>query len=256
MEVEITVDGGAWDSGLGDTVILPTAKKAIELYADIVISEGELDVEIDNHKVRMMRNDVLERDLFKLMHPETRKAEYMINVEVGIKTDQLVFPASAKGTRWFVGIYYRFKNGEWVEEDDLKQLNSYEMVAPISGGPMEVKPALLTIGGESTVIGQYRPELGLADSKRLLLEKGAEPELNVNCPLCKTEELIKDDKFAPPGIYWYWNSSYINGFWTGHTEAHKEAREIVTEWVEDITIIRDALKKHDEKYGNCTIPRK
>jgi len=235
MKVEITVDDGAWDSGLEDDIVRPIAKKAINKYSDNVIigPETQIETTIDGYQVRLIRNFCVDNPDHKLLFPESR--EYQINVEVGI-------PIPEGGVRWFVGIYYKFEDGSWAEEDIAKRLNSYEMVKPISGGPMEV-------------------DLNeIAESKRLLLEKGADPEKKVKCPLCKTEELVQDDKFAPPGIHWYcpkcrgfWNSSYINGFWTGYREAHEEAREIVDGF--NLEPLHDALKKHDKEYGNCTIPR-
>jgi len=224
---------GHWNTEMENDIVRPIAKKAIDKYGDNVIigPDTQLETTIDDYQVRLIRNFCAENLEQKLLYPESR--EYQIIVEVGIPTPE-------GGIRWFVGIHYKFEDGVWVEEDEAKQLNSYEMVKPISGGPMEV-------------------DLNeIAESKRLLLEKGAEPEKPVKCPNCKTEELIQDDKFAPPGIYWYcprchgfWNNSYLNGFWTGYREAHEEAREIV----DGFDPLHDALKKHDEEYGNCTIPR-
>jgi hypothetical protein len=66
-----------------------------------------------------MLNPILERNIFKeVLCPEAKEAKYMVNVEVGLP--------SGNHIRWYVGIYYKFEKGEWIEESDLKKLSTYQ----------------------------------------------------------------------------------------------------------------------------------
>jgi hypothetical protein len=107
-----------WNTNIDDTIIRPIADKAITLFAEKVLAEGTLHTKINEYQVRMIRNNILDRDIFKkILCPEAADANYMINVEVGIPSGDMI--------RWFVGIYYSFKDGEWIEENKLKKLTTY-----------------------------------------------------------------------------------------------------------------------------------
>lgn len=109
-----------WDSDIEKNIIRPLGRKAIELYGDEVIENGEKgsenykDVEIDGYKVKLIRNLCIEDKngihswLFPLMG-----MNFQVNIEVGIPKEN--------ETRWFVGIYYKkTKDGEWVDESNLE----------------------------------------------------------------------------------------------------------------------------------------
>lgn len=117
-EFKIIVDDDCWNSGLEDEIIKPIAKKAVDLYADRVIEEREIQIEIDGYKVKMIRNTILDNAMHTILFPYTKNARYMINVEVGVP--------SGENKRWFVGIYYKFDGKEWVDQDSLKELTTYE----------------------------------------------------------------------------------------------------------------------------------
>lgn len=90
------------------------------LYAERVILEKKLECKVNGYDVRMILNPIIHEDIYKELWPDTKDAKYMINVEVGIPC------GDGDGTRWFVGLYFKFddKNG-WIEEDMAKKLTSY-----------------------------------------------------------------------------------------------------------------------------------
>lgn len=103
-----------WNSGI-EKEIEPIHRQAIEFFAEKVIKQGEVEVNIGHCKIKMFRNMILEDDLCKVLWPETKDVEYQINVEVGLPVED--------GIRWFVGIYYKMKDGKWVTDSEAK--NSY-----------------------------------------------------------------------------------------------------------------------------------
>ena len=109
-----------WETDLSKpgSDIRKVAKKAIGLYADEVVENGIGDYEIDGYSIRMHRNPVLYEDIYAFIEPRAKDAKYMINVEVGMPKGHAV--------RWFVGIYYKFEKGDWVEESELRGLTTYE----------------------------------------------------------------------------------------------------------------------------------
>ena len=121
MELEIKCEADEmWDSGIEDA-LEPIHRAAIDLYADQVIaSRKEFEFSDGNYTIRMMRNRVIESDIASFLWPESKDAEYQINVEVGISTDI--------GMRWFVGIYYKMKDGKWIT--DIEAKNSYLQPPP------------------------------------------------------------------------------------------------------------------------------
>ncbi len=107
----------SWNTGIENTVIRPIAKKAIDQYADKLIDQKSITMEVivDDHKVRLIRNYILYSDFFlDIIAPKVKvkEAQYMINVDVTVNN------------RCFVGIYYKFKDDGWVEENDLKELTT------------------------------------------------------------------------------------------------------------------------------------
>lgn len=103
-----------WDSEI-EKSLESVHRVAIDAYADTVIASGNKIFDIDHYKIRMMRNLVIEEDIATFLWPESKEAEYQINVEVGVPTDV--------GMRWFVGIYYKMKDGKWITDNEAK--NSY-----------------------------------------------------------------------------------------------------------------------------------
>ena len=85
--MELLRDNNLWDSGLQDNVIRPIAKKAIILYADKIINQHrkQLNVKVDDHEVTLIRNNILKESIYTdIICPESKNAQYMINVEVTI----------------------------------------------------------------------------------------------------------------------------------------------------------------------------
>ena len=125
MEVEIKCEADEmWDSGI-EEAIEPIHRAAIDLYADKVIASHK-EFEYGDGKryiIRMMRNRVIESDIASFLWPESKDAEYQINVEVGVSTDI--------GMRWFVGIYYKMKDGKWITDSEAK--NSYLLTSSQKG---------------------------------------------------------------------------------------------------------------------------
>jgi hypothetical protein len=117
-EFKIIVDDDCWNSGLEDEIIKPIAKKAVDLHADKVVERGTFNCEVDGYSIRMHKNLILGMDFYKFIEPRAMNAKYMINVEVGVP--------SGENKRWFVGIYYKFDGKEWVDQDSLKELTTYE----------------------------------------------------------------------------------------------------------------------------------
>ncbi len=108
------IQNDEWNSGIEDSIIRPIARKAIDLYADEVIENQEKKVEIDGYKVNMIRNNILNDSVYTLvMYPATKNSKYMINVEVGIPSGDTI--------RWFVGIFYMMKDGQWVDDRTLNK---------------------------------------------------------------------------------------------------------------------------------------
>ena len=114
-----------WDSDIEETIVRPIGKKAIDIYAEEVISEDtELRVLIDGYQIVMMRNRVIEEDIHDIIFPEAKDANYQINVEVGIPSGEFCKKCNRiHNILWYVGIYYSFEDGVWIEdkENERKQ---------------------------------------------------------------------------------------------------------------------------------------
>jgi hypothetical protein len=115
-DIKITT-GDLWDSGLEDDLIRPLAEKALIKFGDFVVKNKQHEFIMDGHQIRMLLNDVLHNGFFRehMLSDKFKKAEHQVNIEVGV-------PAG-KPEKWFVGIWYRFKDGHW--QDETKEITTY-----------------------------------------------------------------------------------------------------------------------------------
>ena len=105
-----------WDSEIEKT-LEPIHRGAIDVYADKVITSGkEILFDIGHYKIRMIRDTVIDYNL-------SNEPEYQIEVEIAVCTSY--------STRWFVGIYYKKIDNEWVLVKNSK--NSYEITSSQKG---------------------------------------------------------------------------------------------------------------------------
>ena len=106
-----------WDTGI-EQLLRPIGKRAIHAYGDKVILEKDIEITMSGYEIKMHKNEILDDDFYKWLFKPPEDAEFMVNVEVGVP--------KGKATRWFVGIYYKFSNGEWIDESKL-ELTSYSL---------------------------------------------------------------------------------------------------------------------------------
>ena len=87
-----------WDSGIEDDLKF-YHQWCIDFFADQVLEmEDEFQIDAGPYKIKMKRCPVFE-EIFK-------EPKYQINVEIGAP--------NVEGTRWFVGIYYKKSDDEWI----------------------------------------------------------------------------------------------------------------------------------------------
>lgn len=105
-----------WDSEI-ERDLEAAHNKAIDIFGDQVIAtEGWFGVDIGPYKIKMIRRAVPDYNLFN-------EPKYQIEVEIAVCTSY--------STRWFVGIYYKKIDNEWILVKNSK--NSYEITRYVKG---------------------------------------------------------------------------------------------------------------------------
>jgi len=93
-----------WDSGLNQ-LLKPIFKRAIHAHGDRVIKEKNVEIIMSGYRIKMHLNNILGNEIHSILFPESKDAEYMVNIEVGV-------PKGKETTCWFVEIYYKI-DGKW-----------------------------------------------------------------------------------------------------------------------------------------------
>lgn len=98
-------DEDCWDSGLFEKVLYPTAKKALDLYADKIKKSKSYKCVVDGYKVELIDNPIVNEDLFPIMWPKYKDSEKQMNIQIEIE-----------GRLYIGGIFYLIK-GEWIKDE-------------------------------------------------------------------------------------------------------------------------------------------
>ena len=103
-----------WDTGLEDRLRI-IADKAIDMVADEFLDTSdpdetinEMEIEIDDHMVTLIRNDIIDKDIFLVMWPHCKGTECQLNVYV-------------ENEALYINVY-QYIDGKWINEKDLKDV--------------------------------------------------------------------------------------------------------------------------------------
>lgn len=111
MEIQIKCEADEmWDSGI-EAFMKPAYEKAIDVFGEQVLETDDwFSVDIGPYKIKMRKSLIINYNIFAPL-------EYGIEVEVGVSTETRM--------RWFVGIFYKKVDGEWVTDKDEGPKNSF-----------------------------------------------------------------------------------------------------------------------------------